>query len=89
MSIVIPASIIDALVSGAASSVLSGGLMGSGPLAAINAALGLTKAAPAAVAQTPAETALSMPASAWAKLSPDTQSIMVAANPQGIHLTAG
>jgi hypothetical protein len=93
MAIVIPPAIVDALVSGAASAAIGGLSQGTGILSAINSALGLVKAPASAAASgtapviTPSSQALSMPATAWSKLSPDVQSI--AANPQGIHLTAG
>jgi hypothetical protein len=89
MGIVIPPEIVSGLVSGAAQGIVGLAGQGGGVLANITAALGLAKAPAATVQTVPTDTALSMASSAWAKLTPDVQQILVAANPHGIHLTAG
>jgi hypothetical protein len=75
-------------VEGGASGLVGVAAQGGGVLTALNQALGLAKA-PAAAQVVPSDTALSMPMSAWNGMSKDTQSLMVAANPHGIHLTVG
>ena len=97
MGIVVPPALIQGLIEGGASA--AAGLAAPSLLSNLAATLGLAKpvatATPAVntglapAVTTPSATALSFPQSSWTKLSTDTQAVLLAANPQGIHLTAG